>query len=123
MNELYLMIFIMFFAFCIVFSRVLQNILSEKYKTQTKIAKIKAQKAKTTKSTAASEPVYPDWLLDLGEEFGVDLEEYLGMDEMPPELERLMPLAKSFVKSGGLSKLLKSQGETQKSDETSEDFI
>jgi len=126
MNEIYIILLVMFFIFSIIFSRVMQNVLSEKYKTQTKIAKIKASKAKTNKSTSESEPNYPDWLLDFGDDLGVDLEDYLGLDEIPPELERLKPLAKAFIKNGGLDRLLKSQktlDDTVKTDETTGDFI
>jgi hypothetical protein len=45
------------------------------------------------------------WLVDLMDEFGVD-PDMLFDDEMPEELAGIMPLARGFVKSGGLSKLL-----------------
>lgn len=45
------------------------------------------------------------WVGPLLEEFGVD-PDVLFSDEMPRELKMLVPLAKGFVKGGGLQKLL-----------------
>lgn len=45
------------------------------------------------------------WVEPLLEQFGVD-PDVLFEDEMPAELKTLVPLAKGFVQSGGLGKLL-----------------
>lgn len=50
----------------------------------------------------------PAWLEDVAEQLGV--EEYLDQDEMPPQLAKLLPIAKGFIESGGLEKLLKAGG-------------
>ena len=44
------------------------------------------------------------WVYELGETFGFDVE-MLFEDEIPPEVQRLLPLAKGFLDSGGLQKL------------------
>lgn len=49
------------------------------------------------------------WLPELLENFGVD-PDIIFEDEMPEELATLLPFVKSFVKSGGLDKLLKGGG-------------
>ena len=45
------------------------------------------------------------WLPKLLEDFGIDPEVILE-DEMPEELRSILPLAKGFINSGGLQKLL-----------------
>ena len=49
------------------------------------------------------------WLPKLLEDFGIDPEVILE-DEMPEELRSILPLAKGFINTGGLSKLLQNQG-------------
>jgi len=49
------------------------------------------------------------WVADLLESLGAD-PEVLFEEEMPEELARLLPLAKGFLKSGGLEKLMKGPG-------------
>jgi hypothetical protein len=46
------------------------------------------------------------WVPQLLESFGVD-EDVLFEEDMPEELRTLLPLAKGFIQSGGLEKLLK----------------
>jgi len=45
------------------------------------------------------------WVYDLADTFGFDPDVVL-QDEMPDEVKRLLPLAKGFMESGGLAKLL-----------------
>lgn len=54
------------------------------------------------------------WVGQLMEEFGVD-PDVLFDDEMPEQLKSLLPIAKGFVKSGGLEKLL-AKGQEQPPD-------
>jgi hypothetical protein len=49
-----------------------------------------------------------DWVPKLLQEFGID-PEVLFEEEMPEELKTLLPLAKGFINSGGLNKLLKTE--------------
>jgi len=44
------------------------------------------------------------WVYELGETFGFD-PEMLFDEEIPPEVSRLLPLAKGFLDSGGLAKI------------------
>lgn len=75
------------------------------------------QKSKERTSAASRSRISPEeemtalgeWVGPLLEEFGVD-PDVLFDDEMPPELKTLLPLAKGFVNSGGLSKLLAGGG-------------
>lgn len=46
-----------------------------------------------------------EWLTDMLEEFGIN-PSVVYEEEMPEELKRLLPMAKAFVSSGGLQKLL-----------------
>lgn len=46
-----------------------------------------------------------DWVPQLLEQFGVD-PDVIFQDEMPAELKTLVPLAKGFIQSGGLQKLI-----------------
>ncbi len=52
----------------------------------------------------------PDWFFEAIDELG--LGDYLESEEMPPELERFLPMAKGFIESGGLNKVLGSLGGT-----------
>lgn len=67
-----------------------------------------ATRARHAETPAAAADVGP-WVKGLMEEFGID-EEVLFDDEMPEELERLMPLIRGFVKGGGLERILGSGG-------------
>ena len=58
--------------------------------------------------SARNESGIPQWVEELAEQFGV--EDYLDMDEMPEEVERLLPLAKGFIDGGGLQKILAAGG-------------
>lgn len=74
------------------------------------------QKSKERSSAAQRSPISQDedadalgaWVGPLLEEFGVD-PDVLFDDEMPDQLKSLLPLAKGFLKSGGLQKLLAGQ--------------
>jgi hypothetical protein len=72
------------------------------------------QKSKERTSAQQRERIQPQddesaelgpWVGPLLEEFGVD-PDTLFEEEMPAELKTLLPLAKGFIKSGGLQKLL-----------------
>jgi len=49
------------------------------------------------------------WVSELAQVAGFDVEQ-LFQDEIPPEVAKLLPLAKGFLESGGLQKLLGSTG-------------
>lgn len=53
--------------------------------------------------------VLGSWVNDLADTFGFD-PAMLFDDEMPPEVAKLVPLAKGFLDSGGLQKLLAMAG-------------
>ena len=79
------------------------------------------KRRQTSKATAARHPIpgaevaeVGAWLPKLLEDFGIDPEVLLE-DEMPEDLKGLLPLAKGFINSGGLAKLL-----PQKTSEASE---
>ena len=84
------------------------------------------QKSKERTSAARREPLSQDeesaalgeWVGPLLEEFGVD-PDVLFDDEMPEQLKSLLPIAKGFVKSGGLSRLLAGQHQEQQPDRQS----
>ena len=62
--------------------------------------------------STVQEPVPADvgaWVMDLAQMAGVDPQAIFD-DEMPPELARLIPLAKGFLDSGGLQKILAASG-------------
>ena len=65
--------------------------------------------ARAARSAPGGEEGVGAWLPDLLDEFGVD-PDVIFEDEMPDELRTLLPFVKSFVKSGGLEKLLKGAG-------------
>lgn len=50
----------------------------------------------------------PEWLIEVADQLG--LGEYLDQEEMPAELEKLLPLAKGFIDSGGLQRILGAGG-------------
>jgi len=50
-----------------------------------------------------------EWVEELGESLGFD-PLLLFENEMPAEVKSLLPLAKGFIESGGLNKLLKKEG-------------
>jgi hypothetical protein len=80
--------------------------LDRKIADSRRMAKVRAG---ASRAQAESEREAPDWLFDTAEELG--LGDYLDSDEMPPELEKLLPMAKGFIQSGGLQKLLGSAKE------------
>lgn len=63
------------------------------------------------RSRDADEPDVAPWVGEMLQGFGIDPAVLLE-DEMPQELKTLLPLAKGFVQSGGLKKLL-DQGQQQ----------
>lgn len=89
---------------------VLRQYYAEKAARSRKMAAVQA--AKTAKPAAKSENEVPEWLYEVLDQFGVS-EDILDQDEMPPELKRLLPLAKGFIESGGLQKLLGASGNTE----------
>jgi hypothetical protein len=61
----------------------------------------KAAKAKWQQD----EPELGSWVTELAQAFGFNVES-LFSDQMPPEISKLLPLAKGFIQGGGLKKLL-----------------
>lgn len=78
-------------------------------------ARISAQNSRAARMKgSASSPVSGDdvgpWVADLLSEFGVD-PDVLFEDEMPRELQALIPVARGFIQGGGLQKLLAGGGD------------
>jgi len=93
---------------------------ANRYKAQ-KDAKISAQnriaaqqrgKGKNDRNPVQDAVVLGAWVDQLADTFGFD-PAVLFEDEMPDEVSRLLPLAKGFMDSGGLQKLLGSAGAQQ----------
>ena len=61
----------------------------------------KAAKAKWQQD----EPELGGWVTELAQAAGFNVES-LFSDQMPPEISKLLPLAKGFIQGGGLKKLL-----------------
>jgi len=80
-----------------------------------KSKQISQRRSRKTDNNIQQEDV-ADWVYDLLGEFGLD-EDLLYDDEAPEELSALIPIAKGFIKSGGLSKLIPQQAQGQSSQE------
>ena len=83
-----------------------------KYKEYARRAMKKYEPGSSARQTGAGE--VPDWLYDVLDQFGVS-EDILDSEEMPPELKKLLPLAKGFIESGGLQKVLGVSGSSENS--------
>lgn len=73
--------------------------------------RISLERSKAAKARyQQNEPEIAPWAGEVLGALGLSPES-LFEDEMPPELAKLLPLAKGFVQGGGLQKLLTSQNE------------
>jgi hypothetical protein len=72
---------------------------------QKRLAKTKDRSSGDQRGQIAEQPQLGAWVEDLGKMFGFE-PELLFDDDMPDEVKRLLPLAKGFIESGGLAKLL-----------------
>lgn len=84
---------------------VMRSYYGAKAALSRKMSAIRAQKAVKSSSEPTAGAGIPAWLPELLEQFGVD-ESILESDELPPEISRLLPLAKGFIEGGGLERLL-----------------
>lgn len=87
------------------FSRVKTREIDRKIALSRQMSNVRKGATKTAPAPVETDRSgIPDWLEDVAEQLGVA--DYLDSDEMPPELERLLPLAKGFIDGGGVERLL-----------------
>jgi hypothetical protein len=81
--------------------------------------RISLERSKAAKARyERDEPDLAPWVTELVGALGVS-PEALFADEMPPELAKLLPLAKGFIQGGGLQKLMAAGGQQEQPEERS----
>ncbi|MCK9437352.1 MAG: hypothetical protein M0Q12_09110 [Synergistaceae bacterium] len=76
----------------------------QEFAEKARIAEIR-RKAADTRYGKSNEPEVGAWVEELAQTAGFDVSQ-LFQDDMPPEIAKLLPIAKGFIESGGLQKLL-----------------
>lgn len=82
----------------------------QEFADKARLAKIRQDSAMARYRKDDQEPELGAWVTELAQSAGFDVEK-LFSDEMPPEVAKLLPIAKGFLEGGGLKKLLGGTGE------------
>ena len=86
-------------------TRIAEVKLAEEIKVSQEKRRIAGLKYKQSRIEENQTSDLGSWVPELLSSFGVS-SDILFSDEMPPELKKLLPLAKGFIESGGVQKLL-----------------
>lgn len=80
----------------------------QEFAEKARIAEIR-RKAADSRYGRSAEPEVGAWVEELAQAAGFDVAQ-LFQDDIPPEIAKLLPIAKGFIESGGLQKLLGGSG-------------
>jgi hypothetical protein len=88
---------------------VVRNVLTSKFEyLKAKQNRYAKQFTPKKDRVTSQEKDVPEWLYNALDQLGID-ESLLEEEEMPPELAKLLPLAKGFIEGGGVERLLGKQ--------------